>query len=147
MAKNWGRTPVTNADKRFAAPIKYFVETPDGVMQRIERRPLGASEQFVDKDGNIVRLTMYGDGDSQKATTEQRNRMMAHRKEQIEYARCPLRHGTRQYAQRDFAKMPRISRANVRAIRLRTSGSTSTASQWPAAATCTRESRAPTSSG
>lgn len=106
MAKNWGRTPVTNADKRFTAHIKYLVETPDGVMQRIDRRPLGKSEQFVDGDGNIIHLTMYGDGDSQKATTEQRNRAAAHRKGQIEYAKCPIRHGTRQHALRDFSKMP-----------------------------------------
>lgn len=106
MAKNWGRTPITNADKRLAAPIKYFVETPDGVMQRIDRRPLGRSEQFVDNDGNIVHLQIYGDGDTNKAATEARARMQAHRKGQIEYAKCPLRHGTRQFAQREFSKLP-----------------------------------------
>lgn len=106
MSKNWGRTPVTNADKRFASHLTYIVETDKGRMQRTDRRPLGKSEQFVDADGNICHVTMYGDGDSRKADTEQRNRAAQHRKGSIEYAKCPLRHGTRQYAHRDFAKMP-----------------------------------------
>ena len=106
MSKNWGRTPVTNADKRFAAHLTYYVETPEGPMRRVDRRPLGRSEQFVDKDGNTCWIQMYGDGDSRKVETEQRNRANMHHKGAIEHAKCPIRYGTRQYAERDFSKMP-----------------------------------------
>jgi hypothetical protein len=106
MAKNWGRTPITNADKRRDAIVKYFVQTEDGTELRTDRRPLGKIEQFVDPDGNICNQQMFGDGDSQKLNTEQRLRHGLHRKGFIEYAKCPIRHGNRQYAQREFAKMP-----------------------------------------
>jgi len=106
MAKNWGRTPITNADKRLAAPIKYLVQTDKGVEQRIDRRPLGKSESFVDPQGNVDTVQMYGDGDSRKLDTEQRTRASLHRKGFVEYAKCPIRHGTREFALRDFSKMP-----------------------------------------
>lgn len=107
MSKNWGRTPVTNADKRLTSHLSYIVETPDGPMRRIDRRPLGKTEMFVDAAGNVCHVTMCGDGDSRKADTEQRNRSAQHRKGCIEYAKCPIRHGTQMHAQRDFAKMPK----------------------------------------
>jgi hypothetical protein len=106
MAKNWGKTPITNADKRFSAQTKYFVETPDGTEERIDRRPLGKVERFVDPAGNIISLQMYGDGDARRAETEIRMRAQYHRKGFVEFAKCPLKHGTRQNALKDFSKMP-----------------------------------------
>jgi hypothetical protein len=106
MSKNWGKTPITNADKLFAAQTRYYVETADGPEERIDRRPQGKVERFVDPAGNILNLQIFGDGDSRRGETEIRMRAQYHKKGFVEFAKCPIRHGTRQHALRDFAKMP-----------------------------------------
>lgn len=109
MAKNWGRTPVTNADKLRLAQTKYIVETSDGPEERIDRRPQGKVERFVDKVGNVCSLQMHGDGDSQRHTTMVRARAQYHAKGFVEFSKCPLKHGTRHAnpeTSREFAKMP-----------------------------------------
>jgi hypothetical protein len=115
MSKNWGRTPIVNADKRPAYNIKYFVETDIGPEMRIERRPMGRVEPFVDLVGNICNVQMFSDGDSRRLDTEQRLRLNQHRKGHVEYAKCPLRHGNVMHAQRDFAKMPAELKAQCNA--------------------------------
>lgn len=109
MGKNWGRTPVTNADDRQKTQITYLVETPDGPEERIDRRPLGKVERFVDPDGNVCSIQIRGHGDSRPLEAEQRKRADLHRKGFVEHAKCPLRTGARHSSartSRDFAKLP-----------------------------------------
>jgi hypothetical protein len=109
MSKNWGRTPVTNADKHRLTQSKYFVETNDGPEERIDRRPQGKVEKFVDPVGNVCSLQIHGEGDSQRAQTEIRLRAAYHKKGFVEFSKCPIRHGTRHAnaaTGREFAKMP-----------------------------------------
>lgn len=107
MARNLSKNPATNAGKLHASTrATYFVETADGIEERMERKPQGRVERFVDKDGNVVALSMYGEGDQRKPETERRNRGNWHAKGMIELGQCPLVTGTQQYATRDFIKMP-----------------------------------------
>lgn len=109
MAKNWGRTPVSNADKLRAAQTKYFVTTDDGPEERIDRRPQGKVERFVDKAGNVCSLQLYADGDSQRHASAVRMRAQYHAKGFVEFSKCPIKHGTRHAnpeTGREFAKMP-----------------------------------------
>lgn len=106
MSKNWGRTPVSNADKRHLTQTKYLVETDEGTEERIDRRPMGRVVKIVDPSGNVISQQLYADGDPRRAETEIRVRAEFHKKGMIEHALCPIKHGTRQYASKDFAKMP-----------------------------------------
>lgn len=111
MSKNWGRTPVTNADKRHLTQMTYLApaSTPGEFEERIDRRPMGKVERFVDKEGNVLSLQMYTDGDDKKLATEQRLRTAYHAKGFVEHAKCPIKHGTRnacEATRKDFAKMP-----------------------------------------
>ena len=111
MSKNWGRTPIVNADKLHRSTnSKYLVETADGETdERIDRRPLGKVERFVDKAGNICNVQLCSDGDPKRRDTEARLRMQAHRKGFVEYSKCPLKHGTRyvdESIKKDFRKLP-----------------------------------------
>lgn len=108
MSKNWGRTPVTNADKRGSTQAKYLVEVDGGTEERIDRRPMGKVERFVDPDGGVVSLQLYAEGDAQRHQSEIRMRAMYHRKGFVEFAKCPIKHGTRNsspVAAKDFAKL------------------------------------------
>jgi hypothetical protein len=70
---------------------------------------MGKVERFVDKEGHVVSLAIHSDGDTKRLETEQRLRAAYHRKGFVEYAKCPLKHGTRttsEIARKDFAKMP-----------------------------------------
>jgi hypothetical protein len=109
MGKNWGRRTITNADRvHTATQSKYMAPDADGVMEeRIDRRPLGKVERFVDPDGGIMSLQIYADGDPKRHETEIRKRHELHKKGFVEYAKCPLKHGTRHsspIATKDFAK-------------------------------------------
>jgi hypothetical protein len=110
MSKNWGRTPVTIADKlHTATQTKYLVATKDGDEERLDRRPLGKVERFVDPVGNVCSLQLAGDGDAQKASSLIRQRAQFHKKGFVEFSKCPLKHGLRhssELARKDFAKMP-----------------------------------------
>lgn len=109
MAKNWGRTPVTNADDLRLTQTKYLVDIADGTEERIDRRPQGKVERFVDPAGNIVSLQLYGHGDSKRNETMVRERAQFHAKGFVEHSKCPLKHGTRHAnpaTGREFAKMP-----------------------------------------
>lgn len=85
----YGKLPISNADK--AKPqITYLWEGEE----RIDRRPSGRVERWVDLVGNVVSLQMYADGDPNRAATEQRMRLQYRRDGFIEHAKCPVRHGT-----------------------------------------------------
>lgn len=115
MSKIWGRTPISNADKRHLTQSKYLAESFDkdgkslGFEERIDRRPMGKVERFVDPSGSVMNQQLYSDGDSRKNETAIRERAALHKKGFVEYAKCPLKHGTRYsspIATKDFAKMP-----------------------------------------
>lgn len=109
MGKNWGRTPVSNVDKRHATQMTYLVGSGESAEERIDRRPMGKVERFVDLDGNVLSQQMFADGDAKRAETEQRKRADLHRKGMVEHAKCPIRTGTRHSSEktaRHFAKMP-----------------------------------------
>lgn len=114
MGKNWGRTPVTNADKRGATMIKYLVEVDGGTEERIDRRPLGKVERFVDPDGGVVSLQLFSDGDPQRHATEIRKRAELHRRGFVDHGKCPYKHGTRNaspLASKDFAAIEKLKDA------------------------------------
>jgi hypothetical protein len=89
---NWGRRPITDAGKAKARPphVTYLFEGEE----RIDRRPLGRVERFVDPQGNVVSLQLAGDGDPMRQMTADRLRMQYRRDGFIEHAKCPYRHGT-----------------------------------------------------
>lgn len=85
----YGKLPISNADK--ARPqITYLWEGEE----RIDRRPAGKVERWVDLVGNVVSLQMYADGDPNRAAADQRMRLQYRRDGFIEHAKCPVRHGT-----------------------------------------------------
>lgn len=110
MSKIWGQTPITNADKRAQTQTKYLAPSEHGGFEeRIDRRPLGKVERFVDAAGHVVSLQIHGDGDPKRLETEQRNRMSFYAKGHIEHSKCPLRHGGNHKSpihEKDFSKMP-----------------------------------------
>lgn len=117
MSKNWGKTPVTNADdlQRGANQTKYLAPAVDpygkdiGFEELIDRRPLGKVERFVDPQGNVTNMQLFTSGDPARAQTEISTRARLHKKGFVEYAKCPLKHGTRhsgEVSRKDFAKMP-----------------------------------------
>lgn len=113
MAKHWGKTPVTNADNRVGqTQVTYLAPSIDangndiGHEERIDRRPLGKAERFVDPQGNVANLQLYTSGDPHRAQTEISKRAALHAKGFVEFAKCPIKHGTKQHASKDFAKMP-----------------------------------------
>lgn len=109
MSKTWGQTPITNADLRGKTQTKYFVQTADGTEERIDRRPMGKVERFVDKAGNVCNLQIYADGDPNRHQSEIRMRAQYHEKGHVEFSKCPLKHGTRHsgtQTTKDFKNLP-----------------------------------------
>jgi hypothetical protein len=101
---NWGRRPITDAGK----PKPYITYLYNDE-ERIDRRPLGRVERFVDLVGNIVSLQLAGDGDPQRQVTADKLRMQYRRDGFIEHAKCPVRHGTLLFSgqiAKDFSAMP-----------------------------------------
>lgn len=104
---NWGRRPITDAGKAKTSPpnITYFFDGEE----RLDRRPLGKVERFVDPQGNVMSLQVYGDGDPQRQVTADRQRMLYRRDGFVEHAKCPLRHGIHLMAgqtSKDFTALP-----------------------------------------
>ena|ERR1044072_1889188 len=112
MSKNWGKTPVTNADNRIGqTQVTYLAPNAEGLgyEERIDRRPLGKVERFVDPQGNVCNEQLYTAGDPHRAQTEISKRNQLHRKGFVEHAKCPLKHGTRHsspQSTKEFAQMP-----------------------------------------
>ncbi len=77
--------------------------------ERLDRRPQGKVERFVDPDGGVMSLQLASDGDPIRKQTEDKMRIAYRRKGFVEHAKCPLRHGTHLIAgkiSKDFSKMP-----------------------------------------
>lgn len=86
---NYGKRPISNADK--AKPqMTYRV----GDEERLDRRPAGKVERWVDPQGNVLSIQMYADGDPNRAATYERAKLQRRRDGFVEHAKCPLRHGT-----------------------------------------------------
>ena len=114
MGKNYSKNPATDASKvRTQTQVRYFVEGPDGLEERIDRRPMGKVERFVDREGNVVQSPMFVEGDQHKTETERRNRANLHAKGFVELAQCPISSGAQKYAH-EFLKMPEHLREQCR---------------------------------
>lgn len=101
---NFGRRPITDAGKPKPTVTYYY----DGE-ERLDRRPLGRVERFVDAVGNVVSLQLAGDGDPVRQMTADKMRLQYRRDGFVEHAKCPLRHGTHLMAgpiAKDFSSMP-----------------------------------------
>ena len=100
----FGRRPITDAGGP-KPEITYF---HDGE-ERIDRRPLGRVERFVDPQGNVMSLQLSAAGDPVRTVTADRMRLQYRRDGFVEHAKCPLRHGTHLMAgkiAKDFSAMP-----------------------------------------
>lgn len=101
---NWGRRPITDAGKPLPSVTYLF-----NGEERIDRRPIGRVERFVDPQGNVCNLQLAGDGDPNKAQRADVNRTQYHRDGFVEHAKCPLRHGLHLHAgviKKDFSTLP-----------------------------------------
>lgn len=111
---NWGRRPVTDAGKAKSKPphVTYMFDGEE----RIDRRPLGRVERFVDPQGAVVSLQLAADGDPKKGETVNKLRFQYRNDGFVEHAKCPLRHGTHLHAgviAKDFSAMPAALLASV----------------------------------
>lgn len=105
---NFGKRPINNAGH--AQKVRQAVAFYHGGELRLDRRPYGKIERFVDPVGNVITLQMATPGDAKARDTELRLRAEKHADGWVEHAKCPLRHGTRNVTvalQREFAKMPK----------------------------------------
>lgn len=101
---NFGRRPITDAGKGQPKLTYMFKDE-----ERLDRRPQGRVERFVDPDGGVMSLQLASDGDPVRKQTEDKMRMSYRRKGFVEHAKCPLRHGHHLFAgviAKDFSKMP-----------------------------------------
>jgi hypothetical protein len=105
MAK-FGQRPINDAVeyKRRTSGEFYF----DGE-SRIDRRPYGRIERFVDPVGNVITLQLSTPGDPKAVEVAMRIRNEKHMDGWVEHAKCPLRHGIDAMTpalEREFKKMP-----------------------------------------
>ena len=100
----FGRQPINDAGKGAPRQTYYFAGE-----ERIERRPSGKVERFVDAQGNVVGLALVSLGDPNPEATTIRNRTRYHNDGHVEHAKCPLRHGIRflsKAIEADFVELP-----------------------------------------
>jgi hypothetical protein len=92
MAK-FGQLPVNNTAQaeRARVPVAIF---HDGE-QRLDRRPFGRIERFVDPVGNVITVQMAAAGDPHATETANRKRLQMYAEGWVEHTRCPFKHGTR----------------------------------------------------
>lgn len=103
---NFGKRPINDANEYKKRTSSVFYH--DGE-QRIDRRPYGFCERFVDGVGNVITLQLATPGDPRAQETILRIRAEKHNDGWIEHAKCPLRHGLDQVTpavSREFARMP-----------------------------------------
>jgi hypothetical protein len=107
---NFGKRPINDA-ARYSTPSSgrphpsFFY----GGELRIDRRPYGKVERFIDSVGNVITLQLSTPGDPRAAETANRMRMEKRAEGWVEHAKCPLRHGIQNATPaltREFAKMP-----------------------------------------
>lgn len=106
---NFGKRPINDANAYRTGGTEFSFKGE----RRIDRRPYGKIERFVDSVGNVCTIQLSTPGDPQAAQTAMRKRAELHRDGWIEHAKCPLRHGHDNITpavSREFAAMP----ANLR---------------------------------
>jgi hypothetical protein len=104
---NFGKRPINDANDYKKQTSSVFIH--DGE-QRIDRRPYGKCERFVDAVGNVITLQLATPGDPSAMQTAMRLRAEKHVEGWIEHAKCPLRHGHDNLTPaiaREFSKMPK----------------------------------------
>ena len=86
---NYGKRPISNADK-----AKPQMEYRVGDDLRLDRRPAGRVERWIDPQGGVMSIQMYADGDPNAAATYERSKLQRRRDGFVKHSECPLRHGT-----------------------------------------------------
>jgi hypothetical protein len=104
---NFGKRPINDAGhaQQTRAPVA-FIHAGE---QRLDRRPYGHIERFVDPVGNVITLQLSTPGDPKSSQTSMRVRAEKHADGWIEHAKCPLRHGHHNLSpalSREFEKRP-----------------------------------------
>jgi hypothetical protein len=102
---NFGKRPINDANAYKTQTSSVFYH---GGEQRIDRRPYGKCERFVDAVGNVITFQLATPGDPKAMETAMRLRAEKHKEGWVEHAKCPLKHGTRYsspIAERDFRQM------------------------------------------
>lgn len=88
----FGQQPINDASKK--PPRIAFTHHETGE-QRIEVRPNGRVEQFVDPDGHVVSIHLASLGTPAAQEVADKKRMQHRRDGFVEYAKCPVKHGSR----------------------------------------------------
>lgn len=106
MAK-YGQLPVNNtaAAERARVPVSIV---HDGE-QRLDRRPYGKIERFIDPVGNVITVQLAAAGDPHAVEAANRRRLQLYAEGWVEHTKCPIKHGARARVtglDREFAKMP-----------------------------------------
>lgn len=109
MAK-YGQLPVndTAQAQRARAPVSIY---HDGE-QRLDRRPFGKIERFVDPVGNVITVSLAFAGDPHATETANRKRLQLHAEGWVEHTKCPFKHGARARVtglDKEFKKMPPLA--------------------------------------
>lgn len=104
---NFGKRPINdaNAAAQRRAPVAFF----HGGEERLDRRPFGKIERFIDPVGNVITLQISTPGDPKAVETGMRIRNEKHADGWVEHAKCPLRHGIHNLTpalEREFRKLP-----------------------------------------
>lgn len=102
MAK-FGATPINDATR----PRPQVAYRFDGEA-RIDKRPYGKVERFIDRRGNVVNLQLAADGNPNPQEWADKLRARFHRAGFVEHAKCPVRHGVSAIAEiaPDFEELP-----------------------------------------
>lgn len=107
---NFGKRPINDAAKyttpSTGKPHPSFYYNGE---HRIDRRPYGKIERFVDGVGNVITLQLSTPGDPQAVLTANRVRLEKRMDGWVEHAKCPLRHGIQNATPelaREFSKLP-----------------------------------------
>lgn len=103
---NFGKRPINDANAYKTQTTSVFYHAGE---QRIDRRPYGKCERFVDAVGNVITMQLATPGDPKAVETAMRLRAEKHKDGWVEHAKCPLKHGTRYssvIAERDFKNLP-----------------------------------------
>lgn len=108
MGTNFGKRPINDAGQaqRTRAPVA-FVHAGE---QRLDRRPYGHIERFVDPLGNVITLQLATPGDPSASQSALRMRKDKREEGWVEHAKCPIRHGLHNATpalEREFRKMPK----------------------------------------
>jgi hypothetical protein len=107
---NFGKRPINDAAQYVTVSTgkKHPAFVYDGEV-RVDRRPFGRIERFIDPVGNVITLQLSTPGDPKAVETALRIRNEKYMDGWVEHAKCPLRHGLNVKTpalEREFKKMP-----------------------------------------